>query len=1072
MRVIFNSLCTKGALAVTRRVLDQFAERSTPSTWQTVITQEGLDTVLRVLRAKARKNTAVACFRVTGSRHALLWIVGNRKRFNEEGRCASAVLARKAAPTDSNWVYGQLIRDLADLGGLLHDLGKATSAFQRVLQSSVPLRSQIRHEWVSLRMIEAFVGTDTDEQWLTRLAAPTPQDDARWLDILKKDFLHGLDKPEGSPFAALTQAPMAQALGWLVVSHHRLPTRPEALVQGSFQEIRATWNETPTILSEIPDHWTFPKRCPAITNTAWRIRVARVASRLLSWKAQHPENPVDNPFVMHLARLCLMLGDHYYSALPPTSSRRVQGIFGPLWANTEEGRFNQTLDEHLLGVSRHSAAIASTLPLLGSTLTGFQGVSRMDEPAHGKYTWQNKATLAATQIKSDALTHGAFVVNLASTGCGKTLMNAKIIRAVSDRMRCAFALGLRTLTIQTGKAYQSYLGVQDMTQIALQVGGLGITDLFAHKEKFQDPTGSKSADPLNDPEAVFYEGMGDHPVLRHARSTRLDAIVEAPLLVCTVDHLIPATDSLRAGRQIAPMLRLLTSDVVLDEPDDFDLKDLPALTRLVHWAGLLGSRVVLSSATLSPDLSQGLFQAYAAGRRVFAENMGQTFDGIPCLWVDENSTQSCRIRQDTEYEAAHQTFAQGRATFLAGLPKKRQGVIVTSWDGSTAGLRRLVLTHACNLHRAHGMADPVTGAWVSFGVCRLANIGPLWDLAKALYCEGQLPPGYHLHLCTYHSQFPLALRSHTEAQLASALDRKDPVAVFAQRHVREAIDRHPASHHIFLVLGSPVVQIGQDHDYDWGIMEPSDMRSLIQLSGRVRRHREGSTPIPNVVVLARNLHSFHRANTGQPLPAYRYPGFEDADHMFQSHDAKELFRPEELDQIDSRPLLLKPAQLTPRRYFTDLEHTRLAETLRPSKGLNGASCYALPPRDATLTGTLPKFQRFRAPTRPETKVRFALVDEQEVFQELDMGISTHRNPIWSKAGDKLVTVPPKTLVNSQVTPWGHVAIPEAMHCLAQDMGKPLEYCYTDFGYVQLPENREGFPTLWDWHPWLGFHLRA
>ena len=38
------------------------------------------------------------------------------------------------------------------------------------------------------------------------------------------------------------------------------------------------------------------------------------------------------------------------------------------------------------------------------------------------------------------------------------------------------------------------------------------------------------------------------------------------------------------------MLRLMTGDLVLDEPDDFDMADLPALTRLVHWAGLLGMR--------------------------------------------------------------------------------------------------------------------------------------------------------------------------------------------------------------------------------------------------------------------------------------------------------------------------------------------------------------------------------------------------------------------------------------------------------------------------------------------------
>ena len=39
------------------RILDQFAERRGERTWQTAITQEGLSTVRKLLRQKARKNT-------------------------------------------------------------------------------------------------------------------------------------------------------------------------------------------------------------------------------------------------------------------------------------------------------------------------------------------------------------------------------------------------------------------------------------------------------------------------------------------------------------------------------------------------------------------------------------------------------------------------------------------------------------------------------------------------------------------------------------------------------------------------------------------------------------------------------------------------------------------------------------------------------------------------------------------------------------------------------------------------------------------------------------------------------
>jgi len=61
MMVTFISQCEKKALKKTRRVLDAFANRIGDNTWQTVITQEGLNTVKKMLRQTASKSTAVSC---------------------------------------------------------------------------------------------------------------------------------------------------------------------------------------------------------------------------------------------------------------------------------------------------------------------------------------------------------------------------------------------------------------------------------------------------------------------------------------------------------------------------------------------------------------------------------------------------------------------------------------------------------------------------------------------------------------------------------------------------------------------------------------------------------------------------------------------------------------------------------------------------------------------------------------------------------------------------------------------------------------------------------------------------
>ena len=86
MMVTFISQCEKKALNRTRRVLDSFANRIGNNTWQTVITAEGLLAVKKLLRKSATKNTAVSCFWIRSrSRSELVWVVGNKNEFNEQG---------------------------------------------------------------------------------------------------------------------------------------------------------------------------------------------------------------------------------------------------------------------------------------------------------------------------------------------------------------------------------------------------------------------------------------------------------------------------------------------------------------------------------------------------------------------------------------------------------------------------------------------------------------------------------------------------------------------------------------------------------------------------------------------------------------------------------------------------------------------------------------------------------------------------------------------------------------------------------------------------------------------------
>lgn len=86
MIVTFISQCEKKALNKTRRVLDAFANRIGSNTWQTVITEQGLQAVKKLLRKTASKNTAVSCHWIRSrSRIEFLWVVGSKDKFNSEG---------------------------------------------------------------------------------------------------------------------------------------------------------------------------------------------------------------------------------------------------------------------------------------------------------------------------------------------------------------------------------------------------------------------------------------------------------------------------------------------------------------------------------------------------------------------------------------------------------------------------------------------------------------------------------------------------------------------------------------------------------------------------------------------------------------------------------------------------------------------------------------------------------------------------------------------------------------------------------------------------------------------------
>ncbi len=1059
MNVLFVSQCHGRALPETRRILDQFAERRGERSWQTPITLEGLNTVRKLLRQKARRNTAVACFWLHKGRSELLWIVGNAREFNERGATPTNSTRHDLLRRDNenDWRHGEIIRLLAALAALFHDFGKASTRFQGKLRHNHRGRDAYRHEWVSLRLFQAFVGeAENDDDWLARLAAleQAPKD---WAERLLKD---GLVARPPAPLPALP--PLARAVGWLIVSHHRLPVPPEKSTRLRRIEARidARWcgADPQAERSATEAVWQFDNGLPW-DSRHWRAHASKLATRLL----RHPGRDGDwlgNPHVAHLARLALMLADHYYSGQP--SHARYGDADYPLYANTgDDGALKQRLDEHLIGVEVASARIVRSLPRLARELPriarhkGFR-----KRTALAPFKWQNKAFDLAEGLRQRSERQGFFGVNMASTGTGKTIANGRILYGLSNPTlgaRFTLALGLRVLTLQTGKTYRERLHLDD-SDLAVLVGGAARA---LHEQGRAGPgpvPGSESARSLlDDGQHIHYEGRLEDGPLNRWLDGQARKLLMAPVVACTIDHLAPATEGVRGGRQILPMLRLLTADLVIDEVDDFDTDDLHAITRLVHWAGLLGSRVLLSSATLPPALVAGLFQAYREGRTAWQQSRGEPGQpvNICCVWFDEFGA-THRDCPDTDgFRQGHDAFVARRVKKLGAKPQRLRAEIlpVEVRDDETLmdAWARTLREGALRLHHDNPLTDPASGKRFSIGLIRMAHIDRLVDTAQALLAQG-MPENTRLHLLVYHSRFPLFVRAHIEKRLDSLLQRADEQAIFKNPTLRQALDSHEEKDHLFVVLASPVAEVGRDHDYDWAIVEPSSMRSIIQLAGRIRRHRRGEWQAVNLLLLDRNLKALESR-----FPAFAKPGYESPDYPLDSHALTDLLRPEELARIDARPRILPADPLAPKSRLADLEHKVLADLM-----LDGG-----PRRPVTewyetrahLSAALQKMQPFRRGTPMSEYILLPDDDGELMFHSVeDDGHFTPQEGLRERL---------ETPVGERAGWWGEWDDASLLETYAEGMDMEPESFARRFARIELDAGVE----QWNYHPMLGFQRR-
>lgn len=240
---------------------------------------------------------------------------------------------------------------------------------------------------------------------------------------------------------------------------------------------------------------------------------------------------------------------------------------------------------------------------------------------------------------------------------------------------------------------------------------------------------------------------------------------------------------------------------------------------------------------------------------------------------------------------------QAHLDALLELPAKavRRAFIQPLETRSQEAFEFAVVNAVSALHLAHRWPAG-SGRTLSFGLVRVANIRTAIATARAL---AQALP--HARVACYHARDFRIHRHLKELRLDFLLNRKrGDRHIVADGEIARLLAAAPGGDVPFVVVATPVEEIGRDHDFDWGVIEPSSAHSIVQAAGRVNRHRLLQVSAPNVAILRYNA----RWATGREGEAvFIRPGLESLQAgtwRYTSADMEMLLRGADLDRLDVR----------------------------------------------------------------------------------------------------------------------------------------------------------------------------
>ena len=866
-----------------------------------------------------------------------------------------------------------LIVLIGRLAGLLHDLGKAIISFQLKIRGlSASLADPVRHERLSAHvcclLLQKYKSSGASEdEILKEIASFTPD---HWDQFIREAFA-GIDsslkdlEPERrkTPDKADTLInaylagpgrrkkssqkiyPVFTALIQLILSHHFLPYTEIRGKDASIIEKKYIHGYD-DIEASISDNKLGVYGTPSWYDPHWLDRVQRTIDELLETKARlrMPDMPTLLLYSFLFARPALVAADQLISAM----GNRIKYEGDPeniCFANPydrEKGEMAQTLARHLTGVGRRTARNMELLRLVWKghrtdCIAKTPGQLKTVENLPPAFAWQAKAEKIAGEIHARQKTWpacGFFGVMAAATGTGKTRCIPTFMSHLQGEgnIRFTLALGLRTLTEQSGKDYVNIneIGFKENTEVSVLIGG-EFQDYSREEAPAQDDTEELSDRVYGgvhiSPDAIFPADLaGPRGAMSwNDNNDKLAKMLQVPILVCTVDHLMAGLVSPKADAA-KRLVRTISSDLVIDEIDSFAIEDLRGLARLVFLTGAAGRRVLVSSATVSAILCRYLFESYLRGyeqyRRIAPEasetvhtawlthvpelcglNIFTLADGIEAAVEAYYSEQAAACRKMITHLQARPVVRRLDYLDISDCEVKSDGSMPEEQAYSTIADR--ISSETNRLHEHFKVEKD--GRFLSVGLIRFSQTRHALQVFRRMLAKPDAPDTKRVYVF-YQAKLTDINLERVETVLNRLLKRKhgpgetDPI--WSTPEVKNLIRMCPDRTDLQIVIVStPIEEVGRDHDFDWGILEPTSTWSMLQTPGRILRHRlhrilEDADPA-NIVVLSHPMRALFSSGNSRLKP-YSGPGPVKPGFELSENDARAIFPPEMKTVIDAR----------------------------------------------------------------------------------------------------------------------------------------------------------------------------